>query len=144
MIVAAPAESLPPDADTRLPVDLNIHRLQQFSTKTLFQLPPVRLLYRARRIHTVLKTSGVILDRVSFHGRFVHLHLPSFLPSFLPTVELREGVRGHICCFDVKSHDYIYSTVQYTKANKLSITVPVPRTTGIPVVRCYFITSIRS
>ena len=29
--------------------------------------------------------SGVILDRVSFHGRFVHFHLPSFLPSFLPT-----------------------------------------------------------
>ena len=24
--------------------------------------------------------SGVILDRVSFHGRFVHFHLPSFLP----------------------------------------------------------------
>ena len=26
--------------------------------------------------------SGVILDRVSFHGRFVHFHLPSFLPSY--------------------------------------------------------------
>ena len=25
--------------------------------------------------------SGVILDRVSFHGRFVHFHLPSFLPA---------------------------------------------------------------
>ena len=25
--------------------------------------------------------SGVILDRVSFHGRFVHIHLPSFLPN---------------------------------------------------------------
>ena len=28
--------------------------------------------------------SGVILDRVSFHGRFIYFHLPSFLPSFLP------------------------------------------------------------
>ena len=28
--------------------------------------------------------SGVILDRVSFHGRFVHFHLPSFLPSTMP------------------------------------------------------------
>ena len=30
--------------------------------------------------------SGVILDRVSFHGRFVHFHLPSFLyghPKYL-------------------------------------------------------------
>ena len=26
--------------------------------------------------------SGVILDRVSFHGRFVHLQLPSFLPQY--------------------------------------------------------------
>ena len=35
--------------------------------------------------HTVVQgmNSGVILDRVSFHGRFVHFHLPSFLfPSF--------------------------------------------------------------
>ena len=29
--------------------------------------------------------SGVILDRVSFHGRFVHFHLPSFLPSDINT-----------------------------------------------------------
>jgi len=24
-----------------------------------------------------MKNNGVILDRVSFHGRFVHIHLPS-------------------------------------------------------------------
>ena len=28
---------------------------------------------------TPRQLSGVILDRVSFHGRFVHIHLPSFL-----------------------------------------------------------------
>ena len=28
--------------------------------------------------------SGVILDRVSFHGRFVHFHLPSFLSNYPP------------------------------------------------------------
>ena len=35
--------------------------------------------------------SGVILDRVSFHGRFVHFHLPSFLPY------RRTGMR-RCCC----------------------------------------------
>ena len=39
--------------------------------------------------------SGVILDRVSFHGRFVHFHLPSFLPSFLSPI------------FEVQNHSEI-------------------------------------
>ena len=33
------------------------------------------------------RDSGVILDRVSFHGRFVHFHLPSFLPETRPEME---------------------------------------------------------
>ena len=36
-----------------------------------------------RLSYMYLFDSGVILDRVSFHGRFVHFHLPPFLPSFL-------------------------------------------------------------
>ena len=68
--------------------------------------------------------SGVILDRVSFHGRFVHFHLPSFLPSFLHA----------LLCHEVY---YNSTTVYYWKLQYYDPLLLCTTSTVLPVLLYY-------